>query len=69
MEKLDKEDHVVETFMGSTYKLGRPETIGQLRSLLERIAADLPDDSDLVISEVYVGENKIAYTLRDGIVQ
>ena len=69
MERLDKEDHMVETFMGTTYKLGRPETIGQLRSLLERIAADLPHDSNLAISEVYLREDKMTYTLKEGIVQ
>ncbi len=69
MEPLKKEDHYVQTFMGTTYDLGRPQTIGQLKSVLERIAADLPLDTDLKISEINLRGDQIAYSLVDGIVQ
>ncbi len=73
--KLEKEDHNVETFMGTTYKIGTqemecpPKNIGELRNLLEQIAADLPDDESLEISEVSAHNDKLDYTLVKGIVQ
>jgi len=65
----ENRDHYIETFMGTTYEIGRPETIGQLRRRLKDIASDLPEDPNLKVAEVHVHEGKITYTLVDGIAQ
>lgn len=73
--ELEKEHHNVEIFMGTTYKIGThemefpPKNIGELRNLLEQIAADLPDDGELEISEISAHNDKLDYTLVKGIVQ
>lgn len=73
--ELEKEDHNIKTFMGTTYTIGThemefpPKNIGELRSLLKRIAADFPDDGELEISEVNAHNGKLDYTLVKGIVQ
>lgn len=67
--KLKKEDHYIQVFMGTTYDIGRPETIGQLKSLLEQIASDLPADQTLKIAEVHLHDGKLDYILVDGIYQ
>ena len=66
---LKKEDHYIQIFMGTTYEIGRPETIDQLKSALEWIASDLPKDQDLKIAEVNLHKGKLGYTLVDGIIQ
>lgn len=73
--ELEKKDHHVEIFMGTTYTIGTqemgdpPRNIGELRNLLEQIAADLPDDENLEISEVSAHNDKLDYTLTKGIIQ
>jgi len=73
--ELEKQDHHVEIFMGTTYKIGThemespPKNIGELKNLLEQIAADLPHDENLEISEVSAHNDKLDYTLVKGIVQ
>ena len=66
---VKKEDHYVTTFMGTTYEIGKPENIGQLKGILEQIISDLPEDQNLEIIEVHVADGKIGYTLREGITQ
>jgi len=63
---LSKEDHHIKKFIGTTYDVGQPRTIGQLRDVLRELVDDLPHDDDLVISEI---NGSIDYTLEDGIVQ
>ena len=59
----------MRTFVGSTYDLGRPETIGALRSVLEQIILNLPSDPGLRIAEVNLHEGKLRYVLVDGIIE
>lgn len=66
---VEKQDHYVETFMGTTYEVGNPRTIGELKSVLEGILSDLPNDSALEILQVDLRDGKIDYTLKEGIVQ
>ena len=66
---VEKEDHYVQTFMGSTYDIGTPETIGKLKKVLEEIIKDLPLDNSLGISEIHLSERGIDYTLKKGIIQ
>ena len=40
--------------MGTDYKIGNCKTIGELKSDLEKIIKDLPDDQKLEIFEVQV---------------
>jgi len=65
---LDKRDHYIQVFMGTTYQLPRFDTVGELKSWLERIAEDLPDP-ELEISEVTLHNNELEYVLKGGIVQ
>ncbi|NPE26632.1 hypothetical protein HNV12_01350 [Methanococcoides sp. SA1] len=69
MVELKSEDSYVKFFMGSTYDLGRPETIAELKSLLEQVVADLPEDGSLEISEFVLEKGKMYYILSEGIVQ
>lgn len=64
---LKIEETYIEVFMGAIYELGDPQTVGELKSLLEEIVSDLPPDEDLKIREVYLHENKLSYVLVDGI--
>ena len=66
---LKKEDHYVQVYMGASYDIGKPETVGQLKSVLEQIVADLPSDETLKISEIDLRDGKLDYTLVDGITQ
>jgi hypothetical protein len=64
-----KKDHYIDTFMGTTYNIGNPQTVGELRSILEKIVSDLPTDKSLKISEVDLRDGNLDYTLVDGITQ
>ena len=55
--------------MGTDYKIGNCKTIGELKSDLEKIIKDLPDDQKLEIFEVQVHDGCFGYTLKDGINQ
>jgi len=66
---MKKEDHYIQTFMGTTYEIGRPETVGGLKKILEAILADLPKDDSLAISEVTLRDDKLYYILVEGIPQ
>lgn len=65
--ELEKEDYHIRVFMGSSYEIGRPKTISQLKSALEEIASDLPADQELKVAEVHLHNGKLSYTLVDGI--
>ena len=69
MREIKKEHCYIKTFMGTTYDIGKPETIGEFKSALEQIIKDLPEDDKLEISEVFLKDNKIDYVLVDGIIQ
>ena len=67
--KLEKEYVHASLFIGAAYNIGKPKTIGELKSILEQIASDLPEDKNLEVSEVYLHDGKLEYTLVDGIFQ
>ncbi|MBT4446310.1 hypothetical protein HOA92_06530 [archaeon] len=69
MTKIKKEDVYINLFMGTSYQLQDPQTVGELRSQLEQIIQDLPHDNKAKISEVYLKDNKLVYTLKDGIIE
>ena len=62
------EDFYIEVFMGTTYEIGQPKTVNQLKSVLEEIIKDLPE-GDHKIGEVHVHNGKLTYTLVEGITQ
>ena len=55
--------------MGTTYEFEKIETVDQLKVTLEKIAADLPADGSLKVSEVHLHNGELGYTLSDGIPQ
>lgn len=65
------EDNYIKIFGSSTYNLGVNSigTIGDLKSRLQLIIDDLPTDSLLEVSQVYLGDGKISYILKEGIMQ
>ncbi len=65
MKDEQKEDHYLEVFIGTTYDIGVPKTVGELRTKLEEIAADLPKDDSLKIADVDLGDRTLNYTLTD----
>ncbi len=66
---MEKKDHYIEVFMGTTYIIGKPNTIGQLKNVLEQIIKDLPKDEELEVSEVILKKDRIEYFLVNGINQ
>ncbi len=65
---VEKRDSYVQIFMGTTYKIGNPRTVRDLRSVLEEIVKDLPDD-DLELEFVNLHEGELDYCLKEGIPQ
>lgn len=62
-------DDYVNTFMGSEYKIeGDVRTIGELRSMLEGILKDLPEDDSLELAELLCCDGKLSYLLKEGII-
>lgn len=66
---LEKNDHHVDVFMGTTYELCDIRTIGDLRRALQSILDDLPEDDALVVSEVWLERTKFRYFLQEGVFQ
>ena len=66
---MEKKDHYISVFMGTDYEIANCETVGELRSKLEEIIKDLPDDQELKIFEVHAHDGCFGYTLKDGINQ
>lgn len=65
--EVEKNDNYVEMFMGSSYKIKGPGTVGQLRGILEGIIADLPEDDSLGISDLVLHKGEFYYVLNEGI--
>lgn len=68
---IEKEDHYVQTFMGTDYNIGNPKTVKALKAKLEEIITDLPEDKEgkLEIAEIDLRDGKLSYLLNKGIVQ
>lgn len=67
---FEDEELIVELWMGKAYEIPRGSiTVGVLRSRLEKILAELPDD-DVKISELFLGTEKgrqyLRYILEEG---
>ncbi len=66
--------HYMTTFNGATYDIGQPRNVGELKSALQEILEDLPEDESLAIDEVVLEVDVIAnrytisYTLTDPLV-
>lgn len=60
-----KKDHYVRYFIGSTYQIGNPKTIGELRERLAEIIEDLPEEDHLKITNLEVSKEGITYILAD----
>jgi hypothetical protein len=69
MAKLEKEDLYIEIYMGTHYVIPKVENIGELKSFLEQIVADLPNDDSLKIGDFGYQDGKLYYILVDGISQ
>lgn len=66
---VEKDDSFIQTYMGTTYKIEQPPTVGELKAQLRAILDDLPEDDALEISEVWFNRNEVCVTLKTGIVQ
>ncbi len=69
MANLKKKDSYLDVFMGTTYDLRGVETVEDLRSLLEQVVADLPEDGSLELAEFVLDKGKMYYILDEGIVE
>ena len=70
MYRIKKTENNIEIYMGTDYDIGRPETIGQFKGALEQILDDIKElDDSLKVSEVYMRETTLYFTLEEGIVQ
>ena len=67
---FESDDTHVELYMGTTWDLGKLQTVGELKGALEKTLSDLPEDSTLAISEIHLYDHtKFSYLLQDGIAQ
>lgn len=60
-----KTDHQVRYFSGTTYYIGTPKTVGELRGRLLQIAEDLPGEEHLKIVSIEVHNGEITYVLAE----
>ena len=60
---LKKEDHYARIYTGSEYDINA-KTIRELRSYLEQILDDLPDD-DLEIDEIWCVKTRIRIIIKN----
>ncbi len=67
--EIEVKDSNIEIFMGSQFRLGEIGTIRDLKKALERIMEELPRDETLKVSEVYMLNDELGYTLEEGINQ
>ncbi len=62
-----KKEYYARTFMGAEYDFDHPQSIGELRGMLEEMLQDLPEDGSLEIAEFHCGGTTIYYCLKVGV--
>ncbi|HIJ11644.1 TPA: hypothetical protein HA278_06310 [Candidatus Woesearchaeota archaeon] len=63
---MEKEEHYLRIYMGTTYDFNDVRSVRDLRRALEYIINDLPHDDSLELI-LNVGRSKLEYILKDGI--
>jgi len=65
---MEIKEHYSNMFLGCSYKLKTPDSIGQLKRDLQTIIEDLPEDDNLKIDCFSLKDNEIFYLLKEGII-
>lgn len=65
---IEQKDAHVELFMGSTFKLDNPKTVGAMKGQIREILANLPKDDSLEVSDAWFRADEFGYVLAKGVV-
>ena len=67
MSDIEFKESTVETFMGGTFKMVRPQNTEELAKFFQKVANEISSwggDASLDLSEVYFQRNEIQVTLK-----